>query len=88
MGRLWDSNFIRRGAVLPLDPVSRFCVCGLRRAPSHISGQTVPTLLGTVQHLETCRVDLYLDQQQIDTTTRTGKLLFQITGAFAEFERQ
>jgi DNA invertase Pin-like site-specific DNA recombinase len=32
-------------------------------------------------------VDLYLDQQNLDTTTPTGKLLFQITGAFAEFER-
>src|ERR1035438_10312607 len=26
-------------------------------------------------------------QQAIDTTTPTGKLMFQITGAFAEFER-
>ena len=33
------------------------------------------------------RVDLYLDQQHIDTTTPTGRLLYQITGAFAEFER-
>jgi len=32
-------------------------------------------------------VDLYLDQQSIDTTTPAGKLLFQLTGAFAEFER-
>jgi DNA invertase Pin-like site-specific DNA recombinase len=32
-------------------------------------------------------VDLYLDQQNIDTTTPMGKLIFQITGAFAEFER-
>ena len=32
-------------------------------------------------------VDLYLDQQNIDTTTPTGRLLFQITGAFGEFER-
>jgi len=32
-------------------------------------------------------VDLYLDQQHIDTTTPTGKLLFHITGAFAEIER-
>jgi DNA invertase Pin-like site-specific DNA recombinase len=32
-------------------------------------------------------VDLYLDQQSIDTTTPAGKLLFQMTGAFAEFER-
>jgi DNA invertase Pin-like site-specific DNA recombinase len=42
-------------------------------------------LLGTIQHLEACGVDLYLDQQHIDTTTPQGKLLFQI--AFAEFER-
>jgi DNA invertase Pin-like site-specific DNA recombinase len=28
-----------------------------------------------------------LDQQNIDTTTPTGRLLFQITGAFGEFER-
>ena len=32
-------------------------------------------------------MDLYLEQQHLDTTTPTGKLLFQITGAFAEFER-
>ena len=28
-----------------------------------------------------------MDQQHIDTTTPAGKLLFQLTGAFAEFER-
>jgi len=32
-------------------------------------------------------VDLYLDQQSLDTTTPMGKLLFQVTGAFGEFER-
>jgi DNA invertase Pin-like site-specific DNA recombinase len=32
-------------------------------------------------------MDLYLDQQAIDTTTPMGKLIFQLTGAFAEFER-
>ena len=37
--------------------------------------------------LEAVGVDLYLDQQSIDTTTPMGKLVFQITGAFAEFER-
>jgi DNA invertase Pin-like site-specific DNA recombinase len=30
---------------------------------------------------------LYLDQQSIDTTTPAGKLMFQVTGAFAEFGR-
>jgi DNA invertase Pin-like site-specific DNA recombinase len=50
-------------------------------------GRSLIDLLGTIQTLEACAVDLYLDQQAIDTTTPTGKLMFQITGAFAEFER-
>jgi DNA invertase Pin-like site-specific DNA recombinase len=50
-------------------------------------GRSLIDLLGTIQHLEACGVDLYLDQQHIDTTTPAGKLMFQITGAFAEFER-
>jgi DNA invertase Pin-like site-specific DNA recombinase len=50
-------------------------------------GRSLIDLLGTIQHLEACRVDLYLDQQSIDTTTPAGKLMFQMTGAFAEFER-
>jgi DNA invertase Pin-like site-specific DNA recombinase len=44
-------------------------------------------LLGTIQALEAVGVDLYLDQQSIDTTTPAGRLMFQATGAFAEFER-
>ena len=50
-------------------------------------GRSLIDLLGTIQHLEACKVDLYLDQQALDTTTPTGKLMFQVTGAFAEFER-
>ncbi len=50
-------------------------------------GRSLIDLLGTIQHLEACKVDLYLDQQAIDTTTPAGKLMFQVTGAFAEFER-
>jgi DNA invertase Pin-like site-specific DNA recombinase len=50
-------------------------------------GRSLVDLLGTIQGLEACGIDLYLDQQNIDTTTPVGKLLFQITGAFAEFER-
>jgi DNA invertase Pin-like site-specific DNA recombinase len=50
-------------------------------------GRSLIDLLGSIQHLEACHVDLYLDQQQIDTTTPTGRLMFQIVGAFAEFER-
>lgn len=50
-------------------------------------GRSLIDLLGTIQALEACGVDLYLDQQAIDTTTPAGKLMFQVTGAFAEFER-
>jgi DNA invertase Pin-like site-specific DNA recombinase len=50
-------------------------------------GRSLIDLLGTIQDLEAVGVDLYLDQQAIDTTTPTGRLMFQITGAFAEFER-
>ena len=50
-------------------------------------GRSLIDLLGTIGHLEACKVDLYLDQQAIDTTTPAGKLMFQVTGAFAEFER-
>jgi DNA invertase Pin-like site-specific DNA recombinase len=50
-------------------------------------GRSLIDLLGTIQHLEAVGVDLYLDKQSIDTTTPMGKLLFQVTGAFAEFER-
>lgn len=50
-------------------------------------GRSLIDLLGTIQALEACGVDLYLDQQSIDTTTPAGKLMFQVCGAFAEFER-
>jgi DNA invertase Pin-like site-specific DNA recombinase len=50
-------------------------------------GRSLFDLLGIIQHLEACRADLYLDQQNIDTTMPMGKLIFQVTGAFAEFER-
>jgi DNA invertase Pin-like site-specific DNA recombinase len=49
-------------------------------------GRSLIDLLGTIQTLEACGVDLYLDQQSIDTTTPAGRLMFQLVGAFAEFE--
>jgi DNA invertase Pin-like site-specific DNA recombinase len=50
-------------------------------------GRSLTDLLATVQELEACGVDLFLEQQSIDTTTPAGKLMFQVCGAFAEFER-
>jgi len=50
-------------------------------------GRSLIDLLGTIQTLEACKVDVFIEQQSLDTTTPMGKLLFQVTGAFAEFER-
>src|SRR5262249_13572306 len=50
-------------------------------------GRSLIDLLGTIQGLEAAGVDLFLEQQAIDTTTPAGKLMVQVTGAFAEFER-
>jgi DNA invertase Pin-like site-specific DNA recombinase len=47
--------------------------------------------LGNLVHLfETLRalgVDLFLQQQALDTSTPAGKALLQMSGVFAEFER-
>src|SRR5215470_8953278 len=50
-------------------------------------GRSLADLLHTIRHLEDCKVDLFIDKQMLDTTTPHGKLLFAVTGAFAEFER-
>jgi DNA invertase Pin-like site-specific DNA recombinase len=50
-------------------------------------GRSLIDLLGTIQHLEAVAVDLYIDQQSIDTSTPMGKLIFSVCGAFAQFER-
>ena len=46
--------------------------------------QHLVEFLGDIQHKG---VDLYLDQQNIDTSTPSGKAMFQMVGVFAEFER-
>jgi DNA invertase Pin-like site-specific DNA recombinase len=46
-------------------------------------GRSLIDLLSTIQTLEACGVDLYLDQQSIDTTTPAERLIFQLVGAFA-----
>lgn len=50
-------------------------------------GRSLIDLLNTVQELEACHCDLFVDRQSLDTTTPMGKLMFHVCGAFAEFER-
>lgn len=50
-------------------------------------GRSLVDLLGTLQELHAAKVDLFLHQQAIDTTTPAGRALFQMLGVFAEFER-
>jgi DNA invertase Pin-like site-specific DNA recombinase len=49
-------------------------------------GRSLADLIDTLRVLEATKVDLYLDQQAIDTTTPAGRMFIHVTGAFAEFE--
>lgn len=61
------------------DMVAAWSVCRLGRSLQHLVG-----LLGD---LDARRVDLYLHAQALDTSTPSGKAMFQMLGVFAEFER-
>lgn len=50
-------------------------------------GRSLVDLVGALQELHGARVDLFLHQQAVDTTTPAGKAMFQMLGVFAEFER-
>ena len=50
-------------------------------------GHSLHHLIATIENHRAAGVDLYLNQEGIDTTMPSGKLLFQLTNAFAEFEQ-
>lgn len=50
-------------------------------------GRSLPDLINLLGELQARGVDLYLHQQALDTSTPTGRMLFQMLGVFAEFER-
>jgi DNA invertase Pin-like site-specific DNA recombinase len=50
-------------------------------------GRSLQDLIGFLLELQSKRVDLYLHQQALDTSTPMGKAMFQLCGVFAELER-
>jgi DNA invertase Pin-like site-specific DNA recombinase len=50
-------------------------------------GRSLQDLVGFLSELHALRIDLFLHQQGLDTTTPGGKAMFQMLGVFAEFER-
>jgi len=50
-------------------------------------GRSLQDLVGFLSELHAMRIDLFLRQQGLDTTTPAGKAMFQMMGVFAEFER-
>ena len=50
-------------------------------------GRSLQDLVTFLSELHALKVDLFLHQQGLDTTTPAGKAMFQMLGVFAEFER-
>ena len=50
-------------------------------------GRSLQHLIGFLNELHAKKVDLYLHQQGIDTTTPAGRMMFSMLGVFGEFER-
>ena len=50
-------------------------------------GRSLQDLVGFLSEIHAAGVDLFLHQQGIDTTSPSGKAMFQMLGVFAEFER-
>ncbi len=85
-------RFGRQGSETSTRPrrVTEGCVSGsLRRGNGLGTRSPWPLAAGPPRHgeLEAAGVALILHQQAIDTPTPAGRMFFQVTGAFAEFER-
>jgi DNA invertase Pin-like site-specific DNA recombinase len=50
-------------------------------------GRSLQDLIGFLSELHSLGVDLFLHQQGLDTTTPSGKAMFQMLGVLAEFKR-
>ena len=50
-------------------------------------GRSLPDLIGTMQELNGAKVDLFIHQQGLDTTTPSGRAMYGMLAVFGEFER-
>jgi DNA invertase Pin-like site-specific DNA recombinase len=62
------------------DLVMAWSVCRL--------GRSLRDLLSLLEDMRAKNVDLFLEKQGLDTSTPSGRLIFQVVGAFGEFERE
>src|SRR5262245_16261677 len=51
-------------------------------------GRNLRHLVGLFSELEALRVDVFVQNMALDTSTPVGRLTFNVMGAFAEFERE
>ena len=70
---------MRVNLTIPVDIVAAFAVDRL--------GRSLPDLVAFLSEIQARGCDLYLHQQALDTSTPAGRMLFQMLGVFAEFER-
>jgi DNA invertase Pin-like site-specific DNA recombinase len=50
-------------------------------------GRSLQNLLEILNELQSMKVDLYFLQQGMDTSTSSGRMMFNIFGALSEYER-
>ena len=50
-------------------------------------GRSLPDLVSFLNDIQARGCDLYLHQQAVDTSTPSGRMLFQMLAVFSEFER-
>ena len=50
-------------------------------------GRSLKDLVSFLEDIQSAKCDLYIHQSGIDTSTASGKMMFQLLSVFSEFER-
>lgn len=72
--RLWDDMLERKFDTVMVWDITRL-------------GRSLQNLIEFLNAVHSVPCDLYIHQQGLDTSTPTGRMMFQMVGVFAEFER-